>query len=120
MRPDHRAAYRRRPPEPRNEIVVLRLFIRARVRSQQFTVTFGENVMNNLYAFRLGEAARAAKPGGDAIDLGWSLARELHARGFDIVPRDRGPAGLNPATTINEMCGFPAADQQASSPTEKV
>jgi hypothetical protein len=72
--------------------------------------------MNNLYAFRLGEAARAAKAGGDAIDLGWSLARELHARGFDIVPRDRGPAGLNPATTINEMCGF-TRDSDSSSPS---
>ena len=63
--------------------------------------------MNNLYAWRLGEAARAAKPGGDLIDYGWSIARELHERGFDIVPRHRGPAGLNPANTINEMCSFP-------------
>lgn len=66
--------------------------------------------MNNVYAMRLGEAARAAKPGGDAIDHGWSLARELHDRGFDIVPRDRGPAGLNPASTINDMCHFPTTE----------
>lgn len=71
--------------------------------------------MDNLYAYRLGEAARAAKSGGDAIDYGWSLARELHARGFDIVPRDRGPAGLNRAMTINEMCHFPDADTLSSS-----
>lgn len=62
--------------------------------------------MDNLYAWRLGEAARSAKPGGDLIDYGWSLASELHKHGFDIVPRDRGPAGLNPAHTINEMCKF--------------
>lgn len=67
--------------------------------------------MNNLYAYRLGEAAMSAKPGGDLIDRGWSLARELHERGFDIVPRDREPAGLNPAKTINDMCNFPPVDQ---------
>lgn len=63
--------------------------------------------MDNSYAYRLGMAARASKPGGDAIDHGWSLARELHERGFVITPLDRGPAGLNPAKTINEMCRFP-------------
>lgn len=26
---------------------------------------------------------------------------------YDPVPRDRGPAGFNPAKTINEMCHFP-------------
>lgn len=67
--------------------------------------------MDNQYAWQLGEAARAAKPGGDLIDLGWSLARELHQRGFDIVPRDRSHAGLNPATTIAEMCHFPPVSQ---------
>lgn len=68
-------------------------------------------MMNNLYAYRLGQAAIQTKPGGDLIDRGWSLARALHEQGFDIVPRDRGPAGLNPAKTINEMCHFPPAAQ---------
>jgi hypothetical protein len=72
--------------------------------------------MNNQYAWRLGEAARAAKPGGDLIDHGWSLARELHERGFDIVPRDRSHAGLNPAHTINEMCGFKPVGDDGQSP----
>jgi hypothetical protein len=67
--------------------------------------------MNNTYAWRLGEAVQKARPGGDLINLGWSLARELHERGFDIVPRDRGPAGQNTASTINEMCGFPHIDK---------
>lgn len=67
--------------------------------------------MDNVYAFRLGEAARSSKPGGDAIDHGWSLAKELHARGFDIVPRERLPGSLNPARTINEMCHFPALSE---------
>mgnify|MGYP001209363115 CR=1 FL=1 len=60
--------------------------------------------MDNVYAWRLGEAAMKAEPGGDLIDRGWSLVKLLHERGFDIVPRDRRPAGLNPARTINEMC----------------
>lgn len=72
--------------------------------------------MNNQYAWRLGEAARAAKPGGDLIDLGWSIAREIHNRGFDIVPRDRTPAGLNPAKTINEMCHFPVVAEEPYMP----
>lgn len=55
--------------------------------------------MNNLYAYRLGQAASETKPGGDFIDRGWSLLKELHSRGFDVVPRD-----LNPAKTLNEMC----------------
>ncbi len=64
--------------------------------------------MNNIYAYRIAEAVRAAKPGGDFIDHGWSLVNCLHEAGFDIVPRDRGPAGLNPAKTLNEMCGLKA------------
>lgn len=71
--------------------------------------------MNNQYAWALGLAAREAKPGGDLIDYGWSLARELHKQGFDIVPRDRTHAGLNPAKTINEMCCFPDVGQTAGS-----
>ena len=63
--------------------------------------------MDNLYAYRLSEAIKKAQPGGDMIDHGWSLVKVLDAAGFDVVPRDRGPAGLNPAQTLNEMCGCP-------------
>lgn len=60
--------------------------------------------MNSVYALQLSRAVRKAEPGGDFIDHGWSLVKCLHEAGFDIVPRDRGPAGLNPASTLNEMC----------------
>jgi hypothetical protein len=66
--------------------------------------------MDNIYASRLGGAARAAKPGGDAIDYGWSLLNELHARGFDIVPRDRTHMGLRTERTLNEACGLKVPD----------
>ncbi len=69
--------------------------------------------MNNVYAMRLGMAARASKPGGDSIDHGWSLAKALHEQGFDIVPRDRLPGGLNPVKTINEMCAFTPVNPQS-------
>lgn len=60
--------------------------------------------MDNVYAMRLSEAARAAKPGGDMIDHGWSLLKELHARGFDVVPRD--PINLHRHKTLNAMCNL--------------
>ncbi|MBR8509620.1 hypothetical protein [Burkholderia cenocepacia] len=40
---------------------------------------------NNVGAWRLGEACRAAKPGGDPIDHGLSLLKELQAKGFGVV-----------------------------------
>lgn len=68
--------------------------------------------MNNVYALRLARAVNEAEPGGDFIDHGWSLVKRLHAAGFDITPRDRGPAGLNTAETLNEMCGLTRAKEQ--------
>ena len=62
--------------------------------------------MNSSYAYQISKACNAAQPGGDFIDHGWSLVKELHKAGFDIVPLDRGPAGLNPKKTLNEMCGL--------------
>ncbi len=62
--------------------------------------------MDNVYAWRLGEAASMAQRGGDPIDHGWSLLKLLHARGFDVVPRE--PINGHPAKTLNEMCGLPA------------
>lgn len=43
--------------------------------------------MHNVLAWRLGEACRAADPGGDLIDLGLSLLRELNEQGFDVIVR---------------------------------
>lgn len=43
------------------------------------------NQPGNLGASALGACARLARPGGDSIDHGLSLLRELHVRGFGIV-----------------------------------
>lgn len=61
--------------------------------------------MDNAYAWRLGEAASKSKPGGDYIDHGWSLLKELHARGFDVVPRDLA-SGTRLEKSLNEICGL--------------
>lgn len=71
--------------------------------------------MNNAYAYWISKACLAAEPGGDFIDHGWALVKALDAAGFDVVPRDRGPAGLNPAKTLNEMCGCMRDNQRGSS-----
>lgn len=39
----------------------------------------------NVEAWRLGEAARASKAGGDPIDHGLSLLKELQDRGYGVV-----------------------------------
>ncbi|MCD9087391.1 hypothetical protein [Stenotrophomonas sp. SY1] len=44
-----------------------------------------QNQPGNLGASALGDCARLAHPGGDSIDHGLSLLRELHVRGFGIV-----------------------------------
>lgn len=61
--------------------------------------------MDNVYAMRLAKAARAAKPGGDMIDHGWSLLKALHAEGFTVVPREKLNA-MDRRETLNEMCGL--------------
>lgn len=43
------------------------------------------NQPDNVGAWRLGEACRAAKPGGDLIDRGLSLLKELEARGYGVI-----------------------------------
>jgi hypothetical protein len=45
------------------------------------------NQPGNVDAWRLGEAclAAAAKPGGDLIDTGLSLLKELEAKGYGIA-----------------------------------
>ncbi|TBG78633.1 hypothetical protein ELG76_04255 [Rhizobium leguminosarum] len=62
--------------------------------------------MNSSYAYRLSKACSEAAKGGDFIDHGWALVKSMHAAGFIITPLDRGPAGLNPKKTLNEMCGL--------------
>lgn len=46
--------------------------------------------MDNVYAWRLGEACdrAAAAKSGDLIDRGWALRNELEKAGFKIVPHD--------------------------------
>lgn len=46
-----------------------------------------ENQPDNIGAWRLGEACRSAaqKPGGDPIDLGLQLLKELQAKGYGVV-----------------------------------
>ncbi|RQT08912.1 hypothetical protein DF035_00605 [Burkholderia contaminans] len=46
------------------------------------------NQPDNVRAWRLGEACRAAKLGGDPIDHGLSLLKELQAKGFGVVAID--------------------------------
>lgn len=40
--------------------------------------------MDNVLASRMGRAARKARPGGDSIDFGLSLLRELNSMGFEV------------------------------------
>lgn len=46
--------------------------------------TYKNQPCDNVTAWRFGEAARSAKPGGDLIDHGLSLLHELEARGYGI------------------------------------
>lgn len=69
--------------------------------------------MNNVYAWRVGEAhSTAAKaPAGDYIDVGWALVKALHEKGFDIVPRE--PISIRDTRkTLNEMCAFPTPPKE--------
>ena len=61
--------------------------------------------MDSVYALKLSRAVVNAKPGGDFIDHGWSIIKELHKEGFDVVPRN--PLNmLDRRKTLNEMCGL--------------
>ena len=44
-----------------------------------------KNQPSNVGAWKLGEACRHAKPGGDPIDHGLSLLKELQDRGYGVV-----------------------------------
>lgn len=44
-----------------------------------------KNQPGNVGAWRLGEACRHAKPGGDPIDHGLSLLKELQDRGYGVI-----------------------------------
>ncbi len=41
-------------------------------------------MMDNVLAYRMGQAARKAQPGGDGIDFGLSLLTELNRMGFEV------------------------------------
>ncbi|MCI3970837.1 MULTISPECIES: hypothetical protein [Burkholderia] len=96
-------------------------------KSQQRVFTY-RHQPDNVGAWRLGEACRSAKPGGDPIDHGLSLLKELQAKGFGVVALDGAPpvpAGyaLVPAAPTPEWvlryCEFtnrdPVGTQHASS-----
>lgn len=46
--------------------------------------TYKNQPCDNVTCWRLGEAARSAKPGGDLIDHGLSLLHELEKRGYGV------------------------------------
>lgn len=62
--------------------------------------------MDSVYAWRLGEALSEARksPAGDYIDSGWALIKALHAKGFDVIPRE--PIRPDRRKTLNEMCAL--------------
>lgn len=60
--------------------------------------------MDNVYAWRLGEAAKKTEPGGDYIDGGWSLLKLLHNAGFDVVVRENETSAHHVGKTLNGMC----------------
>lgn len=61
------------------------------------------NQPGNVDAWRLGEACRAAmaKPGGDLIDTGLSLLKELEAKGYGIARLAATPPTAAPAEKPN-------------------
>ncbi len=65
--------------------------------SQVFTY---KDQPGNVDAWRMGEACRHAKPGGDPIDHGLSLLKELQERGYGVVTLNHhtapGGAGSSP------------------------
>ena len=84
--------------DPRNELLdpasdILELhpkLVAARERAAEAgrSVITYLNQPDNVGAWRLGEAYRAAKLGGDPIDHGLSLLKELQAKGFGVVAID--------------------------------
>lgn len=60
--------------------------------------------MDNVYAWRLGEAARKTVPGGDYIDGGWSLLKLLHEAGFNVVVREKAVNYGDEGLILNKRC----------------
>jgi hypothetical protein len=58
------------------------------------TYTYKHQPSDNVLAWRMGEACRAAArdPGGDLIDPGLVLLRELEARGCGVTSLNPSPA----------------------------
>ncbi|WP_244361749.1 hypothetical protein [Burkholderia pseudomallei] len=58
------------------------------------------NQPGNVGAWKLGEACRAAKAGGDPIDHGLSLLKELQARGYGVVDLAAHPGQPEPRAAL--------------------
>ncbi|WP_436407955.1 hypothetical protein [Burkholderia oklahomensis] len=58
------------------------------------------NQPGNVGAWKLGEACRAAKAGGDPIDHGLSLLKELQARGYGVVDLVAHPGQPEPRAAL--------------------
>lgn len=61
--------------------------------------TYQNQPCDNVTCWRLGEAARGAKPGGDLIDHGLSLLQQLQKQGFGVFSL---AAKTQPATTEHD------------------
>ncbi len=61
--------------------------------------------MDSVYALRLSKAVKSAEPGGDFIDHGWSILKQLHAQGFDVYVRQDFKTNKSfHDESLNEMC----------------
>ncbi len=65
--------------------------------SQRTHFTYKNQPFDNVTAWRFGEAARNAKPGGDLIDHGLSLLQELEKHGYGIFALATPPASQEQA-----------------------
>lgn len=67
--------------------------------------------VNNVLAKMLSDAAKSADKGGDFIDHGWALLKEMHARGFviTVAPGARADQFMSfhrKGESLNQMCGL--------------
>lgn len=57
----------------------------------RYAYTYAEQP-DNAHAWRLGEAFSATKPGGDCIDAGLGLLKQLEKRGFGVFQLAAAPS----------------------------
>lgn len=67
--------------------------------------------MDNVIASLLSKAAKSSSVGGDTIDHGWSLLRELDALGFviNVRPGSRADDFMSlhaKGKSLNELCAL--------------